>query len=639
MRISRQSAIYWALLAASFALALTASWTSFGAQIDNDAYDWMFRLYQPPTWTTQSILLAIDEPSLNAYGGVPGLRKPLAEALRLISAASPKTVAVDLILADNTDPAIDARLEDVLHATRNLVLACQLLPGGGAWEDPLPRFRAQAASLGHVHAEPDELDSVGRSLPLEKAANRDRRWALSLEAYRLSRGGPGVQIIESPADLDVGGRLISSTRAGGRPTRIRHRTPSTRAGGRLMRIRYRPLSMPIPRVSLQALLNDPGRAREFSGKVVFAGVTSQTAAKDWLFTPYSTRTPMVGVEIHANAFETIAQGLFLTDAPASAVLAFSLLLVVALGLTSSRFTGRRPLGLAAGILAIAHVTPYWLFTDRVVFSFCTPVSSAWLALITAGAYQLLVVRRSLRKSEPDRHRKLQTIHFVTHEMRTPLTAIQGSSELMARYALREEKRKQIADLINTESKRLGRMIEMFLSVERLSAGQVELKKESFSAGELMAGCVARALPLAERKQIRILTEAAPADILLTGDRELMEYAFYNLLTNAIKYSPPRTQVTLAAVRKHDHAYISVEDQGIGMDQKEVKKIFQKFYRTRRAEQSGEAGTGIGLSIVEQIVMQHSGTIEVMSRPGEGSRFTMVLPAPVSARLAREAKES
>jgi CHASE2 domain-containing sensor protein len=99
--------------------------------------------------------------------------------------------------------------------------------------------------------------------------------------------------------------------------------------------------MPIPRVSLQALLSDPGRASDFSGKVVFAGVTSQTAAKDWLFTPYSTRTPMVGVEIHANAFETIAQGLFLTDAPASAVLAFSLLLVVALGLTYSRLTGRR----------------------------------------------------------------------------------------------------------------------------------------------------------------------------------------------------------------------------------------------------------------------------------------------------------
>jgi signal transduction histidine kinase len=621
-RPSRQSAIYWALLAASFAIALTASWSSFGAQIDNDAYDWMFRLYQPRPWPTESILLVIDEASLNAYGGLQGLRQPLAAALLLVAAAAPKTVAVDLILTDKTDPAIDARLEQALHATRNLVLACQLLPDGAAWEDPLPRFRAQAAALGHVHAEPDELDSVGRSLPLEKAANRDRRWALSLEAYRLSRGG--VPIVESPRDLDVGGRLI----------------PSPRAGGRLMRIRYVPQSTRIPRVSLQALLHDPARASQFSGKVVFAGVTSQNAAKDWMFTPYSTRTPMVGVEIHANAFETMAQGLFLTDAPPLPVVGFSLLLVLALGFTYSRFTGRAANGMAAGILAIAHLTPYWLFTHRIVFSFCTPVSSAWLSLITAGLFQLLVVRRNLSKSEAERDRYRQTIHFVTHEMRTPLTAIQGSSELMGRYALPEEKRKQITDLINSESKRLGRMIEMFLSMERLSAGQVELKKEPFSAGDLMAGCVQRALPLAERKHIRILTEAAPRDIVLMGDRELMEYAFYNLLTNAIKYSPPHTQVTLAVARKRDQACISVEDQGIGMDRKEVKKVFQKFYRTKRAEQSGEAGTGIGLSIVEQIVIQHSGTIEVMSRPGEGSRFTMVLPAQAAAReTPRKVKES
>jgi signal transduction histidine kinase len=70
-----------------------------------------------------------------------------------------------------------------------------------------------------------------------------------------------------------------------------------------------------------------------------------------------------------------------------------------------------------------------------------------------------------------------------------------------------------------------------------------------------------------------------------------------------------------------------------MDQKEVKKIFQRFYRTRRAEQSGEAGTGIGLSIVEQIIIQHGGSIEVASHPGRGSKFTMILPVPVAAAVA------
>ena len=112
----------------------------------------------------------------------------------------------------------------------------------------------------------------------------------------------------------------------------------------------------------------------------------------------------------------------------------------------------------------------------------------------------------------------------------------------------------------------------------------------------------------------------------------MEYAFYNLLTNAVKYSPQQTEVTAAATRHNGDIRISVQDQGIGMDQKEVSKIFQKFYRTKKAEESGEAGTGIGLSIVEQIVVQHGGTIEVKSRPGEGSCFTLVLPRAVRSRV-------
>lgn len=168
MRLSRQTAIYLALLAASFVVALTASWTAFGEQIDNDAYDWMFRLYQPRAWQTESILLAIDESSLQAYGGVTHMRQPLAEALEKISAAAPKTVALDLILVDDSVPEIDARLEAAMRATRNLVLACRLLPDGSAWEDPLPRFRASAAALGHVHTDPDALDAVARALPWKK---------------------------------------------------------------------------------------------------------------------------------------------------------------------------------------------------------------------------------------------------------------------------------------------------------------------------------------------------------------------------------------------------------------------------------------------------------------------------------------
>ncbi len=112
-----------------------------------------------------------------------------------------------------------------------------------------------------------------------------------------------------------------------------------------------------------------------------------------------------------------------------------------------------------------------------------------------------------------------------------------------------------------------------------------------------------------------------------GDRELMEYAIYNLLTNAVKYSPPDTQVTRGCADLDGaQLRLSVQDQGIGMDAKELRQIFQKFYRTKRAEASGEAGTGIGLSIVEQIVQHHGGKMEVTSQPGQGSCFTVVFAA-------------
>jgi two-component system sensor histidine kinase ResE len=225
-----------------------------------------------------------------------------------------------------------------------------------------------------------------------------------------------------------------------------------------------------------------------------------------------------------------------------------------------------------------------------------------------------------------RERYQQAMHFVTHEMRTPLSAIQGSSELISRYALTEEKRKQIAELINSESKRLARMVEIFLNVERLSAGQMQLKHETIAVKEMVDTCLFRARPLAERKHIGITLEPISADLQLTGDRELMEYACYNLLTNAVKYSPQRTLVTVSGCKKDGNIRIAVRDQGIGMDQKEVKQIFQKFYRTKKAEESGEAGTGIGLSIVQQIVEQHGGRIDVDSQPGVGSCFTLVVPA-------------
>lgn len=613
----KSTAAYGGLLAAAFLAAVLASLQpQLGEGLDHWAYDFMFRSYEPPAWQTQSVILGIDEPTLQKYG-VEGLRPPLASALRTLAAVAPKAIAIDVTLADpGTVPTGDDSLASALAVTARVVLAVDM--GSEGWENPLPQFLAGSAALGQVHTEPDS-DGITRAIALEKLDGKVRRWALSLEAFRLSRGA--AHVLESPQDLQVGDTIIPVPKK--ETDRTRNRNDS-----RIMRVRYIPADRPhaIPRISLKRMVEDPSLARQCAGKVVFVGLTAVTALHDRLQTPVAPSAQTAGVEINANAFETMAQGLFLTDVAYAWVLLFSLGLVAAAGLAFRYLPGAPAYVSAAAILMLAGAVPYALFIHRLVLPFSMPALSAALGTMAAAGYYYLVIRRDLAVEHAARTRYQQAMQFVTHEMRTPLSAIQGSSELMSRYALNEEKRKQMAQLINTESKRLARMVEVFLSVERLSAGQMELKREPIAVKAMVELCVERVRPLAERKHIAVAIEPVGDDLYLSGDRELMEYACYNLLTNAVKYSPQRTEVTVSARRNEGIVGIAVKDQGIGMDQKEVRQIFQKFYRTRKAEESGEAGSGIGLSIVQQIVEQHDGRIDVTSEPGAGSCFTLVLPA-------------
>jgi len=616
------TASYVGLLGASLGLALYVSYM-FGPQINDYAYDSMFRAYRPAQPArTESIILAIDELTLMDCKGIRGIRQPIARALRLLAPVKPKAVAVDVILADEGNPADDRALAQAFHATPNLVLSTELIDGGRIWEDPRPEFAA-GARLGHVSVAPDREDGVTRFILLDQHNARVQRRALALEAFLLSRGVD--KPLEDLAFTQLRGGLASAQYHVGAVTipilvdKWEHR--------RLMRVSFRRPEAAVPRVSMKRLLDDPSLAAQFAGKVVFVGVTANSEIRDRLLTPFG---PTAGIDINAAAFETMAQGAFLTDVEPRWENLVVLGLLAAIGLAFRYLPGSWAYATGGLILFGSTGIPYVFFVHQRVFPFAASVSAAWLGTLTAASYYHLVVRRNLRIEQASRERYQQAMHFVTHEMRTPLSAIQGSSELISRYPLTEEKRKQIALLINSESKRLARMVEIFLNVERLSAGQMELKQEPIPVKEMMEVCVERVLPLAGRKHIAIALATIPEELHVTGDRELLEYACYNLLTNAVKYSPQRTEVTASACQINAWINIAVKDQGIGMDQKEVKQIFQKFYRTKKAEESGEAGTGIGLSIVQQIVEQHGGRIEVTSRPGAGSCFTVVMAARASA---------
>jgi signal transduction histidine kinase len=598
---------------------MIAGWTGIAEQIDDDMYDWMFQRYPPAPAPPESVVLMIDDPTLNLLGGPRRVRTILAEALERLAPAAPRVVAIDLILADQghdpEDEKEDARLESAFRNTRGLVLATDW--ANGVWENPLPRFARWAAAVGHTSADQESADGVTREIPLEEAEARQRHWALSLEAFRLARGA--THILESPEDLQL--ELPAGSPA------ANPLIPSRYADGRPLRIRY--VQNLIPHLSVKQFLDDANLAARLRKKVVFLGVYSNTASRDRVVTPFGEHVS--GVEVNAQAYETLARGRFLTDTSNLNVLVLCAGIAATAGLIFVWLSGWAYI-LGAMLLLTAHVVPFLLFRAGIVFPYFASLSSAWLTVLGAAIYQHFFVRRQLRKSETERSRYQQAMHFVAHEMRTPLTAIQGSSELMGRYNLNDEKRKQMALMINSESKRLARMIQTFLDVERLSDGQMELKKEPFEVQELVESCLNRVRSIAERKSIAIYVDGDLEGALL-GDRELMEYAVYNLFTNAVKYSPSNTEVHVASHPDGGQLRLSVRDQGIGMDEKEVRKIFQKFYRTKRAEASGETGSGIGLSIVEQIVTHHGGRIEVTSSPGKGSCFTLVLPAQVRDRKA------
>ena len=589
----------------SLLAGLVIGWSALGVQADRALYDFLLRLNPPPAEPSRSVILAFDDKTLAPPGGLQRLREPLAQALAVLARHKPKAVAIDLVLTEPGDEKVNAALEEALAAADNVILATHLAGAEEVlWLEPLPAFRKHAAALGHVHAAPDE-DGVSRRIVLAKAAGSDRRWAMALEALRISEGAE--RIVETEAGLDVGDVFV----------------PVSNREDRALPIRYAHPSQPVERLSLIDVIENPSTAAAVRGRVVFVGVVVAGGPDQYLMTPYSYGQAMSGVEINANAYETLARGSFLQAVPPSIELLISVLALLGLTVTFRLLSGKRAFAVGAALLIAIHAAPFVLFRIGWVLPFVPIAAVTWLSFLSSGGRQYLRLRGHFREADAARGRYQRAIHYVTHEMRTPLTTIQGSSELISRYPLAEEKRKEIAERIHSESVRLGRMVDMFLSVERLAAGQLGLNTKAVQAEEVLRVSVERSRPLADKKNIQIELITQPG--LIRGDAEFLEYACYNLLTNAVKYSPAHSTITVRADSDSQNVRISVTDEGYGVDEADLKDIFQRFYRTQQARESGERGTGLGLALVEEIVIQHGGTIEVESRLGEGSRFTLTLP--------------
>ena len=589
-------------------------WNGLIQQGNASAYDMLLRLTparQSPA-PDQLVLLAIDDETVGRYGGLPLNRAVVAEALKRVGSGGPKVVAVDMLLSERTNAAADASLADVLSHFPKVVLATALEAKQDStqaqWIRPLPEFRQHAFALGHVHIEPDR-DGVARTLLLTKANAEKRYWALGFEAFRASLNAPGLPIEYSS------GIMVE-----------KRRVPATASNARLLWIHYDGPEGAFRRVSLASVLNGRTPASAFSGKIVILGVTAQGAG-DRFYTPYSAGLGMSGIEIHANIIATLLDGAYLTAmAP---VLEFLWLLgIVALVAIAAWWRNGRLMPLAAiiGVVAIP-VFSYWMLRAGIIVPVASALAVHLTASVASALANTLVIRGRLGEALESRQDYAFRLQAVAHEIKTPLTAIHASSQLITEPEIPEEKKEEIAERIHKEAGRLSGVVTTFLDVERIAAGVLKLRRHDVELVTLIAEAIERANLLAVKKQIRI--ESDLQAITVSADAELLQYAVYNLLTNAIKYSPDESVIRISLRPDQQAACLVVADQGCGIEPSEQQHIFERFYRTRRHREDAASGAGIGLALVKEIVTQHGGTIEVDSEPGKGSSFSVFLPREAS----------
>ena len=212
---------------------------------------------------------------------------------------------------------------------------------------------------------------------------------------------------------------------------------------------------------------------------------------------------------------------------------------------------------------------------------------------------------------------------VSHELKTPM----GALGLLAETLLAEtepEVSRRLAQRIHSEAFRISRIIDDLLDLSRIE-NEESPPREPVLVNLVMAEAAERVRSAAEQREVEIKLEEPSPPVAVLGDRRQLTSALYNLLENAVKFSYEGGVVEFTGVIDGDDVVIAVADKGLGIPTRDLERIFERFYRVDHGRSRSTGGTGLGLSIVRHVANSHSGTVNVDSREGEGSTFTLRLP--------------
>lgn len=213
---------------------------------------------------------------------------------------------------------------------------------------------------------------------------------------------------------------------------------------------------------------------------------------------------------------------------------------------------------------------------------------------------------------------------VSHELRTPMTSIRGFIEGILDGTIPPERQNHYLTIVRDETNRLNRLVNDLLDLAKMEAGELKLNIMPVDINELLRKCVIKLETLLLEKELTVDADFEEDDMLVKADADAIERVVYNLMHNAIKFTPAGGNIKLMTRAQKDKVEVEVSDNGVGIDEEELDMIWDRFYKSDKSRGRDKTGTGLGLAIVRNIINEHGQKIRVESKPGEGTAFTFTL---------------
>lgn len=248
--------------------------------------------------------------------------------------------------------------------------------------------------------------------------------------------------------------------------------------------------------------------------------------------------------------------------------------------------------------------------------------------------QTLAAQAAIAIENRELFKQSDLVAEIVHELRTPLASLTAAAHLLQRNDLPQGQHQNLSQTILSEVRRLNDMASDFLELARLESGRARIQREPVHLGGLIGECLEVIRPQASAKQVELRTDI---DLSLTpvyGDRNLLKQLLLNLLTNAIKYNRVGGWVEVGVGRLDEEVVMQVKDNGQGIAPEHQRHLFERFFRVPGQEGQEITGTGLGLAIAKRIAESHQASIEVQSKLGEGSTFSVRLPAEPPSTITR-----